>query len=142
MSWEMIRYVRDDVHLPYAEKAVLLVIATYVCPHGYAWPSIPTLARGVGMTERGVQKLLRTLREKKLLHVCEPQRSGKGNRYVILTPEHHSGLHICTPEHRCRVPPNSVRGNPYRTLEEEKEALQRWLPKIWATLGGEEPSPP
>lgn len=104
MSWEIVRYVRDDVELPYGEKLLLLTLATYTCRHNIAWPSIPRLAKNTGMAERSIHRILARLRRIHMLHVCQPQRRGHGNRYVIVTPDFTSGLHICTPDHRCQKP--------------------------------------
>ena len=77
--------------LPTAEKMVLLVIADHAADDGSnAWPGIATIARKASMSERTVQRHLRTLEEQGLIAV-ESQAGGtkttrndrRPNRYDI-----------------------------------------------------------
>ena len=61
-----------------AYKFVLMALADAAGDDGYCWPSIPTLARKTGMSERSVQRILRILEKSGLLKV-EARFRGDGS---------------------------------------------------------------
>jgi hypothetical protein len=63
---------------PY-EIAVYVVLGTYTDGKNYCYPSIPAIAEGAGMSERTVQRAVRSLAEKGLLDVTR-RFNGEGDR--------------------------------------------------------------
>lgn len=55
-----LKYARDvcedTPHLSFGARFLLVVLATYADQAGVCWPSIPTLARVMGVTDRNVRK--------------------------------------------------------------------------------------
>lgn len=81
-----------DARLPTAEKIVLLVIADHANDDGSnAWPSIATIARKASMSERSVQRHIKSLEQAGVLRV-EQQGGGtakmrsdrRPNRYDVV----------------------------------------------------------
>lgn len=94
------------------QKIVLLALADRADEKGMCWPSIGWLVSRTSMSERGVQKTIRTLEE---LGLLERQNwSGRSNRFVLNLPPH--PVHpteddprtVCTPAphgvHPCPAP--------------------------------------
>jgi hypothetical protein len=94
------------------QKIVLLALADRADEKGMCWPSIGWLVARTSMSERGVQKTIRTLEE---LGLLERQNwSGRSNRFVLNLPPH--PVHpteddprtVCTPAphdvHPCPAP--------------------------------------
>lgn len=88
---------------------------------GSCFPSIDTLARKTGLSDRGVQKAIRALEESGWL-VCETGGGRKANRYTAAIPEGFSTpvneVHP-SPEKRVRsVHPRGERGSPDHVIED------------------------
>lgn len=60
---------------------VLVALGCYVNRDGQCWPSVPTLARDLGMTDRGLQKHLALLIDEGFLEVT--RNTGAANTYTI-----------------------------------------------------------
>lgn len=56
-------------------KFVLMALADATDDDGYCWPSIPTLARKTCMDERSVQRVLKDLKESKLVEISARYRN-------------------------------------------------------------------
>lgn len=86
MSISAINAVWKLATLPGVEKSVLLALADYANADGMCWPSVATLARKCGWSERTVQESVRKLEAMKLLAVEKSVSGGKQtvNRYMVL----------------------------------------------------------
>lgn len=67
--------------LPTGEKIVLLSLADNANDNGHCWPSMATIAKRAGMTQRGAQLIVQRLEAKGHLH--RQQVSGKGCNYYV-----------------------------------------------------------
>jgi hypothetical protein len=116
--------------LPAMQKLVLLAIADCANDEGLAWPSIATLARKSGASERTVQRHIRELEEAALLSRREV--FGKGCFYTV------AGCHSVTPDKMTRVTmttptPDRVTPKPSRTVisstdvEDSAAPAKKWV---------------
>lgn len=64
---------------------LLLAIADHANEEGTAWPSVPTLAKKVRVTERRIQQMLRELQEEGELVITDDRRYGKMSNTFKLT---------------------------------------------------------
>jgi DNA-binding transcriptional ArsR family regulator len=74
--------VRTQSNAIGSARLLLLIIASHVSPtSGYAWPSVPTLAKETKLSIRHVYRLIRRLEEMGEIEVT--RRSGRVNLYRI-----------------------------------------------------------
>ena len=104
--------------LPTGEKIVLLSLADNANDSGHCWPSMATIAKRAGMTQRGAQLIVQRLEAKGHLH--RQQVIGKGCNYYVhprtsFAPEQPSppNENAFTPERRS--PKSSVTINHIKT---------------------------
>lgn len=109
--------------LPTGEKIVLLSLADNANDNGHCWPSMATIAKRAGMTQRGAQLIVQRLEAKGHLH--RQQVSGKGCNYYVhprttFAPEQPSppNENAFTPERRS--PKSSVTTNHIKTSASAK----------------------
>lgn len=79
-----------DPTLPDAARYVLSVIAIFADESGTAWPSVPTIAAGAGMSVRTVQRHVRRLEASGYVSTEKTPRAGGGwgsNSYRLAYPE-------------------------------------------------------
>ena len=99
---------RSPVPTNAAQRLVLLALADFANENGVCWPSIRVLADRTRMSERGVQKAVRSLEAGNLLAIRTGGFGREGGRYANTytltlkgepcapTPEHHSGVRVNT----------------------------------------------
>lgn len=127
MGFEAVKCVFAHSRATPLARLVLVCIATHQGENG-AWPSVPTLARETGGTERGVYLALKQLEQLGELQI--QRKSGSSNHYSVLpaTPERYSGVGAGQNSHTirqafapeassgvgagARVPLKSVQGTP------------------------------
>ena len=109
--------------LPTGEKIVLLSLADNANDSGHCWPSMATIAKRAGMTQRGAQLIVQRLEAKGHLH--RQQVIGKGCNYYVhprttFAPEAGSppNENAFTPERRS---PKSS-----RTVKTKKASLSKY----------------
>jgi DNA-binding transcriptional ArsR family regulator len=78
-----------ETNVPAGEKLVLLALADCADDDGVCWPSVGTLARKTGQSQRTVQGALKAL--ERAGHLTRDQRIGRGCYYTIHPRK------ICTP---------------------------------------------
>ena len=71
------RAVRDDPRLSANARHVALTLATYMAADGVAWPSVATLARAIGRSERTVERCVPELEATG--HLAVERSVGRGN---------------------------------------------------------------
>lgn len=105
-----------ELPLSCTDKIVLLALADNANDEGRCFPSVQTLAKKCGLTDRGIQKVF--LRLETMFLVAREERSGRSTIYTI-TPERYSpqnGIHPepCspTPEPCSPPPPNASAETP------------------------------
>jgi hypothetical protein len=95
--------------LPPTERLVLLALADCANHEGECWPSIATLVRKTGASERTVQRALRVIEDRKMMQrVVKP---GKGVRY-FLDPRQSDTPADLTPPSECRPTPVNLTPHP------------------------------
>ena len=77
------RYVLRDTELTSTEKIVFCSVLSFYENHHTCYMSGATLARECGISESAVDKVLRSLREKRLVFM-QRHESRKKNRYIII----------------------------------------------------------
>ena len=65
---------------------VLLALADHADDHGRCWPSISRLARKARMSERTVQRAVRSMQSDGWLTICEQAGQRGANLYIIHNP--------------------------------------------------------
>jgi len=70
-----------EADLPSATKIVLISLADQANDQGYCWPSVQTLVKRTGLSERSVFAQLKTLEEKG--YVTRKARKGHSTIYVM-----------------------------------------------------------
>lgn len=70
-----------NTELPHTEKLVLLALCDNANDEGLCFPSVPTLVRKCGMSERGLQNQLERLESAK--HIERHFRQGKSTYYTV-----------------------------------------------------------
>lgn len=96
-----------------ADKLVLVHLCDRANKQKRAWPSIPSIARACGMSDRGVELCLKRIETSG--HMTVTRKDGSRNRYLmhprVVTPEPRSGANGVrgTTEESSPLPPNSVR---------------------------------
>jgi biotin operon repressor len=84
MSMTSVAYVRDHAKLSGPAHHLLLLLASYQHRQtDWAWPSVPRLARTLGVTRQRVQQLLKELREQHYV-LIEYGGGRRTNRYRVL----------------------------------------------------------
>lgn len=136
MSWEATALVKPMTHtaqgvkLTPTEKLVLMVLSDSVSPDtGYAWPSVPTLARLCLSSERTVQYSLRKLEEGKLIR--SEKFDGRKTKFYVLAIQ--PALNF-TPADSAPVQPSVKTGATQRTkskpiLNEPNSAEVKTFPR-------------
>lgn len=85
------------------DRFVLLALADFCNDAGECWPSIPTLARKVRMTDRGVRIIVHRLCDEGWLAI-DTAAGPKGVNLYRITPEPRSPLNTVQPEHGSLTP--------------------------------------
>ena len=129
--------VIDDESLTGYAKLVFIAISRFSDRAGRSWPSVPTIAKKAGISERQVRYEIRSLREKGYLRI--ESRPGKSSMYVINTPAPRAEVEDdpCT---TCSPPLHSVQGTPapraaeqdLRTRSKNKRSIQKNLPSDYS----------
>ena len=70
-----------------SERFVLLAIADYANNEGECWPSIAGICRKTCMSERGVQTIIRRLKDQGWLHIETGNGRRNCNLYTVKTPQ-------------------------------------------------------
>lgn len=93
MSFEALRWAFERASIANkADHLVLLVMCWHANEDGFAWPSVPTIAREARLGQRSVYYSLRRLVAAGVLVVAE-QKPGRSTRYrVHLTPANGAGV--------------------------------------------------
>ncbi len=110
-----------------ADKLVLVHLCDRANKQKRAWPSIPSIARACGMSDRGVELCLKRIEAGG--HMTVTRKDGSRNRYLMhprsVTPEQRSlpnGVRGTT-EGSSPLPPNSVRPTPERRSPTSEPSL-------------------
>lgn len=106
-----------DAELAAGEKLVLLALADCADDEGHCWPSIATLVRKTGQSERTVQKMLKALEEDG--HISRDQRAGRGCFYTIHPRK------ICTPAKS--APPQKLHQTPAKSAPKPSRTVKDTL---------------
>tara|TARA_R110000824_G_scaffold183776_2_gene364813 strand:- start:1708 stop:2736 length:1029 start_codon:yes stop_codon:yes gene_type:complete len=111
--FDRIKSIRASGLAP-TDRLVMFVLASYANGEGRCWPSVATIARGSGLTRRGVQKAIRRLEGSDLISKDGDGRGG-ATAYIVATCE------PCSPANEVRprtgdaanvVRPGGERGSP------------------------------
>lgn len=86
MSIRVMSQVWESNTLDPYERLVLLALADHADDDGNCYPSIARLCKRTGLTDRGIQKVLRRLTEKGRLKIA-PNKGRKGVNLYTVTPE-------------------------------------------------------
>lgn len=92
--------------MPATPKLVLVSLADQANDAGVCWPSVASIERRTGLSDRAIQKALQWLAQAGALTV--KRETGKANFFTV-TPERYSPP---TPERRSPPPPNHVHHTP------------------------------
>lgn len=103
-----------ELQLLPTDKLVLLALADCANDDGHCWPSIATIARKSGVSERSVQRAIRKAEEAKLIHRQEV--IGKGCKYRI-DPRHGVTPDRVSPPTPSHPTPDTVSPKPSRTIK-------------------------
>ena len=126
--------------LPSTEKLVLLALADNANDSGCCWPSMATIARKCGLTDRAVRAAMRRLEEGG--HVSSSERAGTSRLYTVspgtsFRPEGGSARKEVppTPERRSPKPSRTTNSSTKTTSSPKKRArtaeafeLPDWVP--------------
>ncbi len=114
-----------DIPMEPMEKLVLLAMADCANDEGICWPSIATIARKSGTSERTVQRSIQSMKERRLIE--REEVIGKGCRYR-LTPDTVTPQTDSHPRHTVAKPvtdshptPDTVTPKPSRNHQEPSE---------------------
>lgn len=100
------------------DKLVILALADCANDEGLCWPSIATVARKSGVSERSVQRAIRKAEGAGILTRTEVK--GKGCKYV-LHPRHTVTPDTQSPPTECHHTPDTVSPKPSRTTKPKKD---------------------
>lgn len=122
-----------EIPMPPTDKLVMLALADCADEEGRCWPSIATIARKSGVSERSVQRAIRKAEESRLIQ--REEVIGKGCKYRLhprhsVTPDNVAPVTGATPT------PDTVSPKPSRTTKlpkKDKPSLVRAheLPANW-----------
>ncbi len=114
-----IRLMSDvwQMNMPSAEKLVFLALADAANDEGLCWPSIATVARKSGLSERSVQRAIRKFEGSGWLERHEV--IGKGCKY-LLNPRHSVTPVKVAPVTNETKTPDTVSPKPLRTIIPQK----------------------
>lgn len=105
-----------ELHLTPVEKLVFLAIADCANDEGLAWPSIATIRRKSNVSERTVQRSIRSLEAAG--HLSRKEVAGKGCKYII-NPRHTGTPATQAPAPQSAQTPATVAPKPSRTINVE-----------------------
>lgn len=112
-----------EMDLPPTDKLVLLAVADWARDDGsYCWPSISTIAKKSGVSERTVQRTLRAAEQAG--HLTRIEDRGKGCRY-LLHPRHSVTPDTVSPVTNETPTPDTVSPNTLGTVIGERELRAR-----------------
>jgi hypothetical protein len=123
MSWKATGFVKELTGLGSSEKLLLMILSDYYNEEeGAAWPSIPRLAKEVGVSERQVYRLIMQLESQLVLTVLHG-RGRTSNRYSFVGYP----CHNVTPDMDVTSDLTPVSPEPVKkpTTEEEAALLER-----------------
>jgi hypothetical protein len=107
-----------EIAMPPTDKLVLLALADAANDEGYCWPSISTIARKSGVSERSVQRAIRKAETDGL--VKRQEVIGKGCKYW-LAPRHSATPDTLSPVTPATPTPDTVSPKPSRTIIPKKD---------------------
>jgi hypothetical protein len=127
MSIKIMSAVWELQDITASETLLLIALADHANDDGFCWPSVGTIQRRTKLSDRGVQKLLNSLRKKG--YVTWTSRNGHSNTYqlpipLIHTPELRSPLKLYTPPNGVHPPPNPVHPRPPNPVHPESKAVE------------------
>ena len=70
-----------EIELPTPEKMVLLILCDHANDDGVCWPSVATMGRKSGLSERTIQRALKSLSDDGLFAFKDTP--GKGRKYTL-----------------------------------------------------------
>ena len=114
-----------DLPLAASDKLVLLSLADHADDRGRCYPSVKRLRERTGLSERGVQTVVKRLVEAGLLHVDANAGQGGANLYTITPPAPDAPPHQMRPRTRCAKPPQEVHPNRQEPSSVSGEARAR-----------------
>lgn len=123
-----------ELRLRASVKLVALSLADQANDEGYCWPSIATLERRCGLSDRGVRNALNELEEGGLLE--RHQRPGRSTYFRVLTPAprspptpapgaDHPGTTFTPPRHDVHPTPAPGAGHPGTTFTQNPKGTQK-----------------
>ena len=118
------------------DKLVMLALADCANDEGHCWPSIATVARKSGASERSVQRAIRRAEEAGLLH--REEVIGKGCKYNI-DPRHCVTPVKVSPPPQCHPTPDTVSPKPSRTIKSSSVAKATSLREAFPMPVGTDP---
>lgn len=110
MSLDVLTAIWRDPPCKGGDLLCLLAIADNADEHGYAWPSVATIARKAAMGERGAQKCIKKLAEMGLISVKSGGGRNKTNAYQITTNGVGAGHKHQNPEQNTPPPSSPFKG--------------------------------
>jgi hypothetical protein len=123
VSISSVAYVRSSSQVVGSARLLLLIIASHISPMtGYAWPSVPTLARECRLSERTVYRLLRKLEASGELAII--RRPGRCNSYRVTVV---SSYHPPAPDGSDGLPLPSMPDESTGKEDISPERLKTWL---------------
>ena len=129
-----------EIPLPPIDKLVLLALADAANDEGHCWPSIATIARKSGVSERSVQRAIRKAESSGMIERKEV--IGKGCKYH-LTPRHTVTPAAQSPVTETTETPDTQSPKPLRTTKSSEAKASsvraRRIPENWSP---EKPYPP
>jgi hypothetical protein len=118
-----------DAEIPAGEKLVLLALADCANDQGLCWPSVATLAKKTGQSERTVQGALKGLEAAG--HLTRDQRVGKGCYYTV------NPRNICTPAES--APPQKTAHTPAESAPKPSGTTNDTIPNGIASKRASKP---
>lgn len=92
MSIQAVAWVLENSESTGSDRLVFIAIANHIGPTGWAWPSVPHIAKEARVDRATVFRALDTLEESGELAIC--RRPGKSNLYGVAA--FHKGSQIAT----------------------------------------------
>lgn len=97
------------------ERLIMLALADHADDDGRCYPSMKRLEQRTGLSDRAIQKNMKSLADAGYLAVKPNAGQGGANLYIInAAPELGSPPNVVPPERRSPPPPNVVRQTPER----------------------------
>jgi hypothetical protein len=131
MSIKLMTSVWERTDLSSTQKLVLLALADWANDEGLCWPSVNRLAAKASLTNRGVQKSIRSLED--MGFIRREEVTGKGNRYWISIPA--NDVHPCTAftpplndVHPTPEPRSDNTSKTHHLTTKDITALPDWMP--------------